>query len=58
MLSPEALTLLPETGAPDDVYETMAGEFDPAIRPFDRPLARGGRALRCPLLGGRSEAAG
>ena len=28
----EALTLLPETGAPDDVYETMAGEFDPAER--------------------------
>ena len=26
----EALTLLPETGAPDDVYEAMAGEFDPA----------------------------
>jgi AhpD family alkylhydroperoxidase len=26
----EALTLLPETGAPDDVYEAMAREFDPA----------------------------
>ena len=26
----EALTLLPETGAPDDVYDAMAGEFDPA----------------------------
>jgi AhpD family alkylhydroperoxidase len=26
----EALTLLPETGAPDDVYAAMAGEFDPA----------------------------
>ena len=25
----EALTLLPETGAPDDVYATMAAEFDP-----------------------------
>jgi AhpD family alkylhydroperoxidase len=25
----EALTLLPETGAPDDVYETLAREFDP-----------------------------
>jgi AhpD family alkylhydroperoxidase len=25
----EALTLLPETGAPDDVYEAMAREFDP-----------------------------
>ena len=25
----EALTLLPETGAPDDVYEAMVGEFDP-----------------------------
>ena len=25
----EALTLLPETGAPDDVYEAMANEFDP-----------------------------
>ena len=28
----EALTLLPETGAPDDVYEAMAREFDPAER--------------------------
>jgi len=26
----EALTLLPETGAPDDVYQAMAAEFDPA----------------------------
>src|SRR5450759_3074687 len=26
----EALTLLPETGAPDDVYEAMAPQFDPA----------------------------
>jgi alkylhydroperoxidase family enzyme len=26
----EALTLLPDVGAPDDVYEAMAGEFDPA----------------------------
>jgi AhpD family alkylhydroperoxidase len=26
----EALTLLPETGAPDDVYEAIAREFDPA----------------------------
>jgi len=26
----EALTLLPETAAPDDVYEAMAAEFDPA----------------------------
>ncbi len=26
----EALTLLPDTGAPDDVYEAMAREFDPA----------------------------
>ena len=26
----EALTLLPETGAPDDVYAAMAREFDPA----------------------------
>jgi AhpD family alkylhydroperoxidase len=26
----EALTLLPKTGAPDDVYETMAREFGPA----------------------------
>jgi AhpD family alkylhydroperoxidase len=25
----EALTLLPETGAPDDVYAAMAREFDP-----------------------------
>jgi AhpD family alkylhydroperoxidase len=25
----EALTLLPETGAPDDAYEAMAREFDP-----------------------------
>jgi AhpD family alkylhydroperoxidase len=25
----EALTLLPETGAPDDVYEAIAREFDP-----------------------------
>src|SRR5450756_478198 len=25
----EALTRLPETGAPDDVYETLAREFDP-----------------------------
>ena len=25
----EALTLLPETGAPDDVYEAMAREFEP-----------------------------
>ena len=25
----EALTLLPETGAPDDVYEAMAGQFNP-----------------------------
>jgi AhpD family alkylhydroperoxidase len=25
----EALTMLPETGAPDDVYEAMANEFDP-----------------------------
>jgi len=25
----EALTLLPETGAPDDVYEEMAAAFDP-----------------------------
>ncbi len=25
----EALTLLPETGAPDDVYEGVAREFDP-----------------------------
>lgn len=25
----EALTLLPETGAPDDVYEAMANEFEP-----------------------------
>jgi AhpD family alkylhydroperoxidase len=25
----EALTLLPETGAPDDVYEEMAAQFDP-----------------------------
>ena len=26
----EALTLLPETGAPDDVYAAIAREFDPA----------------------------
>ncbi|MEO8468195.1 MAG: carboxymuconolactone decarboxylase family protein [Chloroflexota bacterium] len=26
----EALTLLPETGAPDDVYTAVAHEFDPA----------------------------
>ena len=26
----EALTLLPETGAPDDVYEAMVRKFDPA----------------------------
>ena len=26
----EALTLLPDTGAPDDVYEAIAREFDPA----------------------------
>jgi alkylhydroperoxidase family enzyme len=26
----EALTLLSETGAPDDVYDEMASEFDPA----------------------------
>jgi AhpD family alkylhydroperoxidase len=26
----EALTLLSETGAPDDVYDAMASEFDPA----------------------------
>jgi AhpD family alkylhydroperoxidase len=26
----EALTLLSETGAPDDVYDAMANEFDPA----------------------------
>jgi AhpD family alkylhydroperoxidase len=26
----EALTLLPETGAPDETYEAMAAEFDPA----------------------------
>lgn len=26
----EALTLLPQTGAPDEVYEAMAREFDPA----------------------------
>jgi alkylhydroperoxidase family enzyme len=26
----EALTLLPQTGAPDDVYEAMAEEFDSA----------------------------
>lgn len=26
----EALTLLPETGAPDEVYATIAAEFDPA----------------------------
>ena len=28
----EALTLLSETGAPDDVYEAMASEFDPGER--------------------------
>ena len=28
----ETLTLLPETGAPDDAYDAMAGEFDPAER--------------------------
>jgi AhpD family alkylhydroperoxidase len=28
----EALTLLPDTGAPDEVYEAMAREFDPAER--------------------------
>jgi AhpD family alkylhydroperoxidase len=26
----EALTMLPETGAPDDAYEAIAREFDPA----------------------------
>jgi AhpD family alkylhydroperoxidase len=28
----EALTLLPQTGAPDEVYEDMANEFDPSER--------------------------
>jgi AhpD family alkylhydroperoxidase len=28
----EALTLLPDTGAPDDVYEAMARVFDPAAQ--------------------------